>query len=117
MTNPENNPPALPPQSSEPGKKPSKLLFPPGNIYSTPAVLRQLHAHNISVTWLIAMHCSGLWGELDDEDKRSNDDAVASGARILSAYDIEGERVWVITESVDGLGRRHTTTLLRPEEF
>lgn len=113
MTDATDTPNATP----EPDKRPSRLLFSPGNILATPAVLRHLYAHNVSVTWLIAMHCSGLWGELDDEDKQANDAAVKSGGRILSAYDVHGQRIWTVTEAVDGLGRRHTTTLLLPEEY
>jgi hypothetical protein len=110
----ENQSATLPPL---PPERQRKLLFSPGNVFATPAVLRHLHAHNISSTWLLAMHCSGLWGDLDDEDAQANTAAVKSGARILSAYDLAGERIWVITDAVDGLRRRHTTTLLKPEEY
>jgi hypothetical protein len=36
----------------------------------------------------------------------ANDRAVVDGSHILSSYLVEGERVWVITESVNEQGVR-----------
>jgi hypothetical protein len=60
-------------------------------------------------------HQTGDWGEVCDEDKATNDQAVKDGNRILSCYhlDNEGEqRVWIITEH-----DRSSTTFLLPEEY
>lgn len=57
-------------------------------------------------------HSSGDWGEVCDEDKRTNDSAVAQDLRVISAYTIDGRKVWIITE-----WDRSVTTLLFPEEY
>jgi hypothetical protein len=62
-------------------------------------------------------HQTGDWGELDDFDKRQNNQAVKEGLRILSAYSVpigneETERIWIITE-----WDRSVTTILLPEEY
>jgi len=54
---------------------------------------------------------AGDWGDLCDEDKRLNDEAIDSGSRILAAY--EGMyKIWVITEH-----DRSATTILFPDEY
>jgi hypothetical protein len=60
----------------------------------------------------IARHASGDWGDMDAEDKRSNDAALEGRDRILSAYDLEGTKVWIITE-----WDRSVTTILFPDEY
>lgn len=58
-------------------------------------------------------HAEGDWGDLDPEDKEANDDALASGGRILSSYRIpEKGKLWAITEH-----DRSATTLLLPQDY
>lgn len=57
-------------------------------------------------------HRCGDWGLVSDDDKQSNDDAVKYGNRVLSAYERNGEKFWIITE-----WDRSCTTLLLPEEY
>jgi len=57
-------------------------------------------------------HFSGDWGEVCEEDKAVNDDAMENGGRVLSAYSLRGDRLWIITEA-----DRSVTTLLLPEEY
>ena len=54
------------------------------------------------------------WGDMCDEDKESNNSAVANGDdRIFSAYNYKnGVKVWIITE-----WDRSVTTILFPEEY
>jgi hypothetical protein len=61
---------------------------------------------------LVQRHASGDWGDLDTHDRLENEIAVREGFRILSAYELEGIRFWVITEA-----DRSTTTILLPEEY
>ena len=63
---------------------------------------------------LIARHNSGDWGDLDDEDKATNEAGLKHGERLMSAYDdvFDGETVWVITER-----DRSVTTVLLPSEY
>lgn len=62
----------------------------------------------------LARHWVGDWGEVDDEDKQANEDALKHGTRLLSAYTHEntGERIWIITEA-----NRRLTTFLFPHEY
>lgn len=61
----------------------------------------------------VSRHLAGDWGELDDEDRQANDDAVQLGDRILSAYvDRHQTKFWIITEA-----DRRSTTILLPEEY
>lgn len=58
-------------------------------------------------------HLSGDWGDLCEDDKALNDEAVCHGdERILSAYEKDGRKIWIITES-----DRSTTTILFPDEY
>ena len=64
------------------------------------------------LTPYIRRHHCGDWGDLGDEDKQTNEDALAAGSRILSCYVTEGgERLYVITEA----DRSRTTILLCSE--
>ena len=60
------------------------------------------------------MRCD--WGDLDKDDARANDQAVADGDdRILAAYKREGfpeDKIWIITE-----WDRSATTVLFPSEY
>ena len=58
-------------------------------------------------------HQSGAWGELDAEDRQTNDQALVEGMRILSAYvAANGTKFWIITEA-----DRSVTTVLLPEDY
>jgi hypothetical protein len=61
---------------------------------------------------LLTRHVTGDWGDVDDEDKQTNNDGVDNGNRLVSSYTVSGEKVWIITEA-----DRSTTTLLLPEEY
>ena len=70
----------------------------------------------LSVLKLLAQcldrHRVGDWGDVDPEDWTTNQDSVASGGRLLSAYNVADRLIWVVTE-----GDRSTTTLLKPEDY
>lgn len=53
------------------------------------------------------------WGDLDEEDKKRNDEAVRVGEMILAAYIYPEtkEKIWIITE-----WDRSATTILYPHE-
>lgn len=67
------------------------------------------------------------WGDMDDEDMRTNDVSVVSGDRVFSAYkipqkimdecspstvDCYDNKIWIITEA-----DRSATTILFPSEY
>jgi hypothetical protein len=63
-------------------------------------------------------HIKGDWGDVDDEDKETNVQALKQGTRLLSAYN-DGRfpkhgvaTIWIITEA-----DRSATTILFPDEY
>lgn len=71
---------------------------------------------NMSATEIFDMvkrHHSGDWGEMCQEDKELNEEALKTGERLHSSYtNTRGEKVWVITE-----WDRSVTTVLYPDEL
>src|SRR5436305_211351 len=89
-----------------------------GQQVGTPAALKAIHEAGQSALQLLAQHLAGDWGDLDDEDKRLNDEALKDGSRLLSAYNLRcGTRIWIITEAADDNGHRAATTILLPDEY
>jgi len=84
-----------------------------GQLVATPGALEALQQAGQSPADFLARHVRGDWGEVCDDDKRANDEALVHGARILSAYrTLRNVRIWVITEA-----DRSSTTILLPEEY
>ena len=90
-----------------------KTLFELGQIVATPGALKALEESGQSALPFLARHAACDWGDVDAEDRRSNNRAVSEGTRILSDYSLPGGwRLWIITEA-----DRSATTLLLPEEY
>jgi hypothetical protein len=67
----------------------------------------------LSVIVAINRHARGDWGEVCEEDRQSNEDALTHGGRLLSVYRTpEGVKFWIITEA-----DRSVTTVLLPEDY
>lgn len=94
-----------------------KPLFGLGRLLATPAALDVLTAAQHHPAKLLQQHQCGLWGDLCAEDLAANDDALMSGARLLSVYKVNDIRLYVITEAVSDTGRRECTTILLPSEY
>ncbi|MCC9602862.1 hypothetical protein LOC67_20115 [Stieleria sp. JC731] len=91
----------------------SKRLFSLGQIVSTPGALELLEKHNLNALHFIQKHVTGSFGEICDEDREANNEAIWNGERILSSYKInETDKIWIITEA-----DRSSTCLLLPEEY
>ena len=89
-----------------------------GQIVATPAALEAIEASGQSPADFLRRHANRDWGDLGDEDKRLNDEAIQDGSRILSAYHTsDGAKLWIITEAEDDSGQRAATTILLPEEY
>jgi hypothetical protein len=97
----------------------SKPLFRLGQIVATPGAHEALEKAGQVPFEFIARHAKGDWGELSEEDRRLNDEAVKDGSRILSAYRLKttAVKIWIITEAEDDQGHRAATTILLPEEY
>jgi hypothetical protein len=92
--------------------------FSPGQIVATPGALEALQKAGQTPTEFLQRHARGDWGDVCEEDRRLNDEALIDGSRLLSTYCTSlGERLWVITEATDDSGQRSATTLLLPSEY
>lgn len=89
-----------------------KPLFDLGKTLSTPGAMVVLNGLGVSPSSLLDRHHCGDWGEMDNEDKQTNDQALTHGDRIFSAYQFDTVKFWVITEA-----DRSATTILLPEEY
>ena len=81
-----------------------------GQVVQTPGVSHTIHP--ISVVSSLSRHKRGDWGDVDDHDKKVNDEALEAGDRLLSSYKCGDTVFWIITEA-----DRSVTTLLLPEEY
>jgi hypothetical protein len=88
------------------------MLFNPGRLLMTPGVRDLLESTETDPMPIIEKHLTGDWGTVCEDDAKANDHAVEHGARILSAYEIDGEKIWIITEA-----DRSATTILLPSEY
>jgi len=63
-------------------------------------------------------HVKGDWGNVDDEDKQTNDQSLKQDTRLVSAYNDDRfpkhgvATIWIITEA-----DRSATTILFPDEY
>ena len=96
----------------------TKPKFSLGRLLATPAALKALEESGQSPGFFLEKHMSGDWGDLGEDDKRANDQALVDDSRLLSAYrTLRGVKIWVITEAADDQGRRASSTLLLPSEY
>ncbi len=90
--------------------RPTQLRL--GRVVATGGALEVLMDAGESPAKYLDRHSACDWGVVDAEDWRANDNAVAMGSRVLSAYMIGSRKLWIITEA-----DRSATTLLLPEEY
>ena len=89
-----------------------------GQIVATPGAIEALRRNNSSGIEYLRRHASGDWGIVCDEDKQANDEALKSGARLLSAYFLPDEtQLWIITDAEGEHGSREATTFVLPDEY
>lgn len=92
--------------------------FPLGQIVATPDALEALERNSQWPEDFLDRHAVGDWGTVWGEDKDANEEALLTGARIMSVYKLkDGEEIWIITEAADEDGKREATTLLCPQDY
>ena len=92
-------------------------LFDLGRVVATSGVLMHLELNGMHPAALLSFHKHGIWGEVSEEDSQANDEAIASGARILSVHVTHGESVWIITDAEDEVGVRLSTCMMFASEY
>lgn len=95
------------------------MLFPFGRCVQTSGVAYESSISPefaLNVRKCLNRHLSGDWGDLCEDDKKLNDEAVKNEDRILSAYNLntsDGDnKIYIITE-----WDRSVTTVLFPSEY
>lgn len=92
-----------------------KRKFEMGNLYQTMGINSAIqNAPSLSeeLSNCLRLFANGDWGDMDTEDCKLNDEAIANGDRIFGAYETSVGRIWIITES-----DRSATTILFPHEY
>jgi hypothetical protein len=96
----------------------TKPKFNPGVLLSTPGALEAFERNGQTPLEFLKRHVAGDYGELCDEDRQANEQALIDGSRLLSAYRLkDGTKIWIITEAADERGRREATTTLLPSDY
>lgn len=90
----------------------NKPVFNLGRVVITPAANELADKDGEALKVAIRRHHGGDWGEICADDKQLNDEALTGGGRLMSAHDVAGERVWIITEA-----NREYTTIFKPDEY
>ncbi len=78
-----------------------------GQIVATPGALDTFSREELAQC--LKRHSEGDWGDLDAEDKATNEEALKKGHRLLSSYRLPAGKLYIITEA-----NRKITTLLLP---
>ena len=88
-----------------------EVRVPLGQVVATANASRTLPQDEIIAA--LQRHAAGDWGDVDQEDRESNDKAIQHGDRLLSVYHAtDGTKFWIITE-----WDRSVTTVLLPEDY
>ncbi len=87
------------------------MEFPLGRIGRTPGVMSKIPESETLLA--LRRHALRDWGDVCEDDRLANEEALEEGNRLLSVYySSEGEKFWIITE-----WDRSATTVLLPEEY
>ena len=87
-------------------------------VFDTGQIVASRGAYDLACQKSLNRHVKGDWGDVDDEDKQTNDQALKQGTRLLSAYNDDRfpkngvATIWIITEA-----DRSATTILFPDEY
>lgn len=96
-------------------------VFETGQVVTTNGIARAMMEDSKFLDGIRAClerHCSGDWGDVDDESREKNDEAVKAEKRgectdsLFSLYRVCGREIYIITE-ID----RSATTVLFTDEY
>lgn len=86
--------------------------FPLGKLVITAGASDALDGDHFSAQSFLQRHSACDWGDVCEEDKEANNMALQNHSRLLSVYNKDGTKFYVITEH-----DRSLTTILLPEEY
>jgi hypothetical protein len=77
-------------------------LFEPGTVTATPAALKAIVESGEEPREFLDRHIQGDWGSVFEEEGRRNDEALTTGARIVSEFRTgNGIKIWIVTAAAD----------------
>lgn len=86
-------------------------LFELGRIVITRAAIAEISWEDILAA--VRRHVHGDWGNVESEDRQTNDEALQCGDRLLSSYQSTRKlEFWILTE-----WDRTVTTILLPSDY
>ena len=91
------------------------MKFPLGRIVWTMGVNDRVAVDTLFAKFVIdslKRHANCDWGDLSVEDKKENDFSLDKHLRLLSSYQYNDTKIWIITEA-----DRSVTTILFPSEY
>lgn len=94
------------------------MKFELGRVVVTQGVAERMNsetAFDFFVRFSLSCYMCRDWGDTCEEDKKTNDNAVKNGERVLAVYNYKGsedDQIWIITE-----WDRSVTTILFPDEY
>ena len=96
-------------------------LFSLGNVVATPAALAAIKGHGASTLQLLTRHQTGDWQELCEQDRDANWQAVFTGERVLSEFNLGSAdrpaKIWIISEGHQPVQMYSVTTILLPKDY
>lgn len=72
----------------------------------------------VEVTVALQRYAVKDWGNLDEEDKRVNEEALKypDDLYVMGAYDTSKGKIWIITNRISETSGHNATTVCFPEE-
>ncbi|MGR5448520.1 type I restriction endonuclease subunit M [Vibrio sp. PNB22_3_1] len=83
-----------------------------GETVATRKALEAIENDQAFINRCLYRHATGDWGQICEEDAETNNEALASGGRLMSVYSYGQTKIWFITES-----DRSVTTMLLPSDY
>jgi len=77
----------------------AKRKFNPGQMVATIGVLELMRLKGFDLQGLMLRHIESDWGDVTEATRRENERALSEGGRLMSVYDVEGQRVFVVTDA------------------
>ena len=89
-----------------------------GQVAATPRAIHALRQSGEMPAKFLNRHARGDWGDICDDDRKLNEEALLDGSRIMSVYSTsKSEKIWIITDAANDAGRREVTTVLIPQDY
>lgn len=92
-----------------------------GQVVTTRSINNLMEAEQkfaVEVTVALQRFAVKDWGNLDDEDKQTNEEALKypDDLYVMGAYDTSKGKIWIITNRISEMAGDNATTVCFPDE-